>query len=337
MKNNQIVLPLVLSLIFVLSLSGLVFYFQSQITTLKSAKMTPIPTPTSTWQTYKNEKYGFEFKYPSTLKLSVKNNIPTLQHSIPYKNYGDCDMSGLTNREYDSFEDFNISFEIKPKNFHTYDYFDGDYKNGDISGKYSYSGAEGCGFTEYYLNYGDKTLLVRKNSVQAFSGISTYWNEQLDKILAIPGVISSTESSQLFDQILSTFKFTTPTSSVDYSDWRTYEKDNIYAYIQKIYSEDGYVYVDADYTQFLDCNDSVRCPNGFSIKNDNKSIRKLKVSPSVQVFIYQNYQRSDDNISLSKISIDDYIKNTLIPAYSRLMRLSLANNVIMGMMEQYIP
>src|SRR5436190_3203132 len=50
--------------------------------------------PTPDWKTYRNTQYGFEFKYPNKLKLSQQGEKVVLNHSIPYENNGNCDMSG---------------------------------------------------------------------------------------------------------------------------------------------------------------------------------------------------------------------------------------------------
>ena len=65
----------------------------------------------SEWKTYRNEEYGFEFKYPNNLSLSENNSQVVLNHSIPYKNGGDCDMIG-DGKQYDNLVDFKVSFQI---------------------------------------------------------------------------------------------------------------------------------------------------------------------------------------------------------------------------------
>ena len=161
-------------------------------------------TDMSDWKTYTNSQYGFELKYPSKLNISESNGLVVFSHSIPYKNNGDCDMIG-GNQTFKDLTDFKISILIT-KNPDTPSYTDGNYKSGQLSGTYSYLGAEGCGEIGYYFPTANgKTLVVKKDAVQALSGLSTVWN--LNEILKVPGVISKEESQKIFDQVLSTFKF----------------------------------------------------------------------------------------------------------------------------------
>jgi len=46
-------------------------------------KLSPIPDPTANWKTYKNDEYGFEFKYPS--KFSVQQFKGDKSFSLIYK------------------------------------------------------------------------------------------------------------------------------------------------------------------------------------------------------------------------------------------------------------
>ncbi|HEX9600598.1 MAG TPA: hypothetical protein VF985_03835, partial [Mariniflexile sp.] len=207
---THLLLILILSFILITGI-GYWMYKNGQIKVAPSQNQeqdtlttTPTPQIPSDWKTYRNEEYGFEFKYPSKLTPSEYNGIVTLNHSIPYKNGGDCDLSGGT-QVYDTLNDFNVTFELK-QSIITPDYIDGNYSSGILEGPWQYYGIEGCGSNNYYFQIaGGKTLIVKKDLVQAFSGISTVWD--MDKILSTPGVINKKESDYLFDQILSTFEF----------------------------------------------------------------------------------------------------------------------------------
>ena len=157
------------------------------------------------WKTYRDDKSGFEFKYPENLKLIKEGNKVILNHFIPYENYGDCDMMG-GEQLYKTLDDFNISFEVVNQKL-SLNYIDGEYSAGMLNGSWAYEGAEGCGHSTYHFSIGEnKTLVIQRAATQALSGLSTLWD--LEKILKIPGVISKEESNKLFNEILSTFKFT---------------------------------------------------------------------------------------------------------------------------------
>ena len=147
-----------------------------------------------------------------TLKESSNNSDLlakiSLNHSIKYQNYGDCDMEG-GDQIYQDLQDFGLTFELVAGEV-TYGYYDGDYNLENLNGKWAYKGAEGCGDTSYFFPIKTnvptgRTLVITRASIQALSGIPT-WNKE--EILKVPGVISKAENQKLFDEVLSTFKFT---------------------------------------------------------------------------------------------------------------------------------
>ena len=201
-----VVVVLVLGYSFLWMKSGFIDYRPQ---TDKIVKTTETPSQStdevSGWKTYRDDRNGFEFKYPEKLKLIKESNKVTLIHSVLYENYGDCDMMG-GEQLYKTLDDFNISFEVVNQKL-SLSYIDGEYSAGALKGSWAYEGAEGCGHSKYHFSIGEsKTLVVQRAAIQALSGLSTLWD--LEKILKVPGAISKEESEKLFNEILSTFKFT---------------------------------------------------------------------------------------------------------------------------------
>jgi hypothetical protein len=184
-------------------------------------------------QTYSNKDIGFEFSYPSYLqsreeegKYNEGNAAKIiLSHSIPYKNYGTCDMAPsavLLN----NLVDFNAVFSLYDKsvaetvktispympeeNFTSSTLkaspgFIDEYSVGAYKGFAIYEGAEGCGHVIYYFPIkSDLTLVITKDFVQALSGISTLYD--IPKILNIPGAISREKSDEILKKIIESLK-----------------------------------------------------------------------------------------------------------------------------------
>jgi hypothetical protein len=156
------------------------------------------------WETYVNEQLGFAFEHPPILTLTELDGVVELHHAISYENYGDCDMIGDYEVTYDTLTDFRMSFDLVSPPVSP-PYVDGQFSEGELEGVYAYMGAEGCGETHYYFQIDDDTtLLVKRDAVQALSGISNLWNEE--EILEIKVVISSEENEEFFRRIISTIE-----------------------------------------------------------------------------------------------------------------------------------
>ena len=86
-KQKGFILPILLFISVVVGI-GLLIWKNPQLITKQKSSITatpaflPSPSPESNltggWKTYRNEKYGFEFKYPSDLILNEYSNSVTL-------------------------------------------------------------------------------------------------------------------------------------------------------------------------------------------------------------------------------------------------------------------
>jgi hypothetical protein len=168
--------------------------------------------PTSDWKTYTNTKDGYTFSYPTKLSLKTSPDGVLLTHSIPFENTdGGCDMvgNGVISK---TLGDFNVLVSLVEGQVNP-PYVDGTYTKGSLNGKWAYRGAEGCGQTVYYFPIsGNRTLVITKQELQILSTIVA--PDVRAKVLAVPGVIPREEAENILDRILSTFKFTSPTNTV---------------------------------------------------------------------------------------------------------------------------
>ncbi len=177
-------------------------------------------------KTYENS--DFILNYPAKLSLTESSGKIVLEHQIPYKNSGDCDMKGGS-ESFNYLTDFKVSFEIfngtvkqavlKNSPYMPSENYAGDtlkispgfidsYQIGNFSGFAILEGAEGCGRVIYYFPVSDgKVLIVDRANIQALSSIIV--KEKRDEVLAVPGVITPEENEKIFGQVLylSTFRF----------------------------------------------------------------------------------------------------------------------------------
>lgn len=158
--------------------------FQAKETPLLSP--TPRPsTDTSTWQTYHNDQYGFEFKYPNYLEQS-NNDSP----AISFQKHKAIESDFTLYMQPYSLETVTQNIENnlgQPKN--TLDVV--------IDSKIA-----------------KKLIYDNHHQVLIPSAKGT-----IDILFNLPS------GNQTFDQILSTFKFTSPTSHIDASTWQKYYGD----------------------------------------------------------------------------------------------------------------
>ncbi len=176
------------------------------------------------WKVYSNN--SFSFSYPEKLTLSESSGVVKLEHEVPFKNTGECDMKG-DDITYDKLNDFRAAFQVYSGNVaqavkHLSPYmseenftsdslkispgFIDEYQIGNLKGFAIYEGAEGCGHTIYYFSVSqNKTFVATKDMVQLLSGVIS--SNKPKELLKVPGVIQAQESKNIFEQMLLSFKF----------------------------------------------------------------------------------------------------------------------------------
>ena len=195
-----------------------------------------IADETANWKTYRNDEYGFEFKYPENI-LSLKQEGGGkihLSHSVSWADYHPCDLRGVG--RVDSVVDFSFDLEVVQKNlakavkeknqYFTVNFTDGGLIKEEGTAKEfiagSYKGysleviVEGCGEFNYYLPLNQAaTLFVKRPYI--------YY-------VASKEAISLAAQDELLKKILATFKFTdkkdpSVSCGADFQNWKTYRND----------------------------------------------------------------------------------------------------------------
>ena len=178
---------------------------------------------------YINEQY--EFVYPSQLiTLKEEGGIVTLSHSIPYEHQDPCDLRGSDNGDVmllKDLTDFDVKMEIIEasledtvanklgdnfKNSYVVDHrlqiqpnFIDEISINDRKGYKITMGAEGCGMYIYIFPLeAEQHFVVTRKFISELNPINANYEEYSQ----VPRIILPREEEKLFDQIISSLKFT---------------------------------------------------------------------------------------------------------------------------------
>ncbi len=185
------------------------------------------------WKTYTNAKYGFEVRHPMELTIKEDAKGVVFSHSVPYKHHDSCDLKGgapvlkevvdfnatlkVFNTDVESAVKATFSFPkdiIENGQFKLSPGFVDEYSSGSLKGYILKIGAEGCGVNTYYFPLNALNTLVVS---QRFTAERTELITGYEKVLALPGMINPKDEDKIFNQLLSTFKFTNDETA----NWKT--------------------------------------------------------------------------------------------------------------------
>lgn len=192
------------------------------------AKKEKVVTPPTTTTTYSSPGLGISFTYPKSLSASTTANTVRLHHEVPFEHHDYCDFKGEGTTTVPTLTDFEVKMSVSYKNLVDTMKTESPYipaenfVNGTVvespgfidsvtfgsskeKGYKIFEGAEGCGFTVYYLPLGsNKTLVLKDTFVTVFSGAIDV-NEEV-RAMETEGVISKRNHDEILNSILQSVK-----------------------------------------------------------------------------------------------------------------------------------
>lgn len=195
--------PIIIGLIAVilLAIAATVSYFvlsSNQRKTISPPEpiATPTPDPAANWKTYENTEYGFSFKYPENFIVKESDDSGVFEVDL-WKEKEDSPLLfvvlfGKSGLEYKDFQEIISTSKRQLNPGYTYS----NIIRKPIDGKEFYSYQAGV-----YINEGG--YVVGPSAWLSAGGLVGIYFFEISSF-------ELTKNQSLFDQILSTFKFTNP-------------------------------------------------------------------------------------------------------------------------------
>ena len=209
-KKNWLSAHHILGYIFLIVVAAAIIagmYYWQTVSNMPQDVQAPVAhqDETANWQTYTNDQYGFEFKYPSNWALQAPQNSQNPVSIFKSKSVSDTDIPA----------DFHVSVYS--------DVSELDSSNLGVKSLSDYLDQYSKGQSPFLVNVAPTTLADKDGFVadagpDTFGGGTYYFIPAGDKIFEIYILNPADQTDQL---ILSTFKFTNA-ASADTSTWQTY-------------------------------------------------------------------------------------------------------------------
>jgi hypothetical protein len=283
--NNKFIYSAILVVILLfLAVEGVLWYKNKKQVDMQASELSSAEL-TADWKTYTNEDYGFEFKYPESLAVDEVKGSSDFE-----KRYTDARIDTPSNiqinKNVDGTEGLPIFLDIsghEPVNKP-----EGDCERGFVSSKIILGGISATKCVGESM-YGPGSMIISYSK----DGVIYYY-------IASDRYINNDQD--LIDQILSTFKFTNPMQTNNFSippagyNWKlvTNDKDKFFTSGQVFYDEkkDGGKYGLINFKGkewiFKTTEEAQNFPfAGLDISEADKMLKENNWFPQIQ---YKNFQ-----------------------------------------------